>query len=572
MRQAKHKAFFSSKLLASVVLIWFVTGCLVHPEQTSSKTVPKASKKYTLFAGGDTMIARWVHYTAYEKGAAWILEDVRELVGGADIAMTNLECVVSTRGKFFDKGEGRPYLYRARPEMLDILTEAGFDLVVTANNHTMDYGPEALLEEMELLDAVGIAHVGAGLNLKEAATPTYIRVGEVVVAFISIETYFPNCAATADRAGTFHARGTKAILKALEGPIALARRSADLVVFTPHWGKNWTENPPAERIKLAHKIIELGVDAILGHSAHQIHGVEVYKGRPIVYDMGSFLFDTIRQGRLRFSAGFVLEFSREGFSRLSIHPLHLRSSHTVRARGRNLEYIQNLVTKLTRELDPELKLVREGNVITLDFEPQPRLQPRPTIHTPVLETARTVALPEKFRKKKTNVVFEEPPVWTRGFDPVKLKYGVEVIGAQTAEAVRPGRAFTSDVALAVSGPLDGRWIASIKGVERSGDEQFTWEHPFADGGWLPNLWEKDQIVVDQTLVRPPRMPEGTYDLYWRLENRTDKSVLHVLESENSGTDGYVHIGQIIVTKRNIPDGPAGLSWDGHLPNKPREEE
>ena len=517
------------------------------------------------------MIARWVHYSAYEKGAAWMLEDIKGLVSDADIAMTNLECVVSTRGEFFDKAEDRPYLYRARPEMLDILTEAGFDLLVTANNHSMDYGPEALLEEMEFLDAVGIACVGTGRNLKEAATPTYIKVGEIVIAFIGLEDYFPVCAARPDCAGTFHAKGTEAILKALEEPIASATRSADLVVFTPHWGTNWTENPTAERIELAHKIIELGADAILGHSSHQLHGVEVYKGRPIIYDMGSFFFDTVGQGRLRFSAGFVLEFDRTGFRSLSMHPLRLHSSRTVRAIGTDLEYIQNLLLKLTGELDPDLKLLKQGGVISLSLEPEPRLRPRPTTPTRALDTARTVTLPLKFRKRKTNVVFDEPPVWTRSFEPVTLERGVQVIGAHTPQAVRPRTAFTADVALAVSGPLGGPWIASTKGARRGSADQFTWQHPFADGGWLPHLWEKNQIVVDRTLVRPPRLPEGVYDLYWRLENQADKSVLHVLKSGGSDTDGYVHIGEITVTTNSIPKGPAGLSWDGRLPQRPQNE-
>jgi poly-gamma-glutamate capsule biosynthesis protein CapA/YwtB (metallophosphatase superfamily) len=496
-----------------------------------------------------------------------MLEDVRGLVSGADVAMTNLECVVSTGGRYFHKGEGRPYLYRGRPEMLDILTEAGFDLVVTANNHAMDYGPEALLEQMELLDAAGIAYVGTGRNLKEAATPRYIRAGDIIVAFIGLEDHFPVCAARADRAGTFHAKGANAILKTLAGPIASANRNADLVVFTPHWGQNWTENPTAERIELAHRIIELGVDAILGHSSHQIHGIEVYKGRPIVYDMGSFFFDTVGQGRLRFSAGFVLEFDRKGFSKLSIHPLRLHSSRTVRATGMEAEYLRNLLVKLTAELDPELRLVKQENIIALDIEPRPRLRSRQTTLTGVLDTGRTITLPEKFRKRKTDVVLEEPPAWTRGFDPVKLERGVEVIDARTPDAVWPRTAFTADVAMVVSGPLDGRWIPSIKGVGPAGAEQFIWEHPFADGGWLPDLWEKGQIVVDRTLVRPPRLPEATYDLYWRLQNRTDNSILRALESHAAGAYGYVHVGRIIVTTKGIPRGPAGLSWDGRLPQK-----
>lgn len=506
----------------------------------------KNDRVYTLFASGDTMIARWMHYLYYEKGPDYILGEVSKIASKADIAMTNLECVVSTRGDFFDKGEMRPYLYRARPEMLDILTNAGFDLVVTANNHAMDYGPEAITEQMELLDSVGIAQVGSGRNLNEASSPTYIKVNDVIIAFIGMETYFPNCAAQPDRAGIFHARSNEDIIKKLTKPVTEAKRNADIVVFTPHWGRNWTENPTDERIELAYRIIDMGIDAILGHSSHQVHGVEVYKGKPIIYDMGSFLFDRVGQGRMSYSACFILEFSRQGFHRLSIYPLRLYQSRTTIADKSDSDIICNMLIELTRQLNPDSKLTRDGDILRLELSPDKTLNPGVAVPKKLFDTNRTTKLKDTYRLRKTNVVFDEPPYPDKDFVPVQMDSGITIIGTKLPTTVKPRHGFKAEVILKVSKPLQGRWTGCIKAIKLDNADGFIWRYPFSDGGWLPNLWEQGQIVVDKTLVRPPVVTDGEYELYWRLQNSRDQTYIKSIDQDHQHSEGFIQIGKILV--------------------------
>jgi poly-gamma-glutamate capsule biosynthesis protein CapA/YwtB (metallophosphatase superfamily) len=498
----------------------------------------KNDKMYSLFAAGDTMIARWMHYWYYEKGPDFILGEVKEIVSTADIAMTNLECVISTKGDFFDKGESRPYLYRARPEMLDILTNVGFDLVVTANNHAMDYGPQAIMEQMELLNSVGIAQTGSGRNLDEASSPTYLRVDDVVIAFISMETSFPACAAKPDRAGVFHAKGNKDIIKKLVKPIAEAKRNADIVVFTPHWGQNWTENPTSERIKLAHSIIDMGADAILGHSSHQVHGIEVYKEKLIIYDIGSFLFDRVGQGRMSYSACFILEFNRQGFHRVSIHPLRLYKSRTTIAGEKDSDSLCELLVDLTRQLNPDLKLSRDGNVLRLELPSNKTLNSRVTTPNKLFDSNRTTRLQDTYRQRKTNVVFDKPPYPGKDFNPVKMP-----------TTVKPRHGFKAEVLLKVSKPLKGHWTGCIKARKSDNTDGFIWRYPFSDGAWLPCLWEEGQIVIDRTLVRPPLVTEGVYELYWRLENSKDQTYLKPIDKEHQYDEGFIPIGKTLVTSR-----------------------
>jgi poly-gamma-glutamate capsule biosynthesis protein CapA/YwtB (metallophosphatase superfamily) len=515
----------------------------------------KNDKMYTLFAAGDTMIARWMHYWYYEKGPDFMLGEVKEMVSKADIAMTNLECVVSTRGDFFDKGEMRPYLYRARPEMLDILTNAGFDLVVTTNNHSMDYGPEALLEQMELLNSVGIAYVGSGRNLEEASSPTYIRVDNIIIAFIGMETSFPECAAQAQRAGVLHAKGKENIIKELAGPVAEAKRNADIVVFTPHWGRNWTDKPTNERIELAHSIIDMGVDAILGHSSHHVHGIEVYKGKPIIYDMGSFLFDRVGQGRMRYSAGFILEFNQQGFYRISIYPLRLYDCRTTLAEKKDTASFCKLLVNLTRQLNTDLKLTRDGDVLRLELPPGKNLNSRVTPPNKLFDSNRTTKLQDIYRQRKTNVVHDKPPYPSKDFNPVEIESGITVIDAKLPGTVKPRYGFKAEVLLKVSKPLKGRWTGCIKARKSDNTDGFVWRYPFSDGGWLPCLWGEGQVVSDRTFVRPPLITEGVYELYWRLENSDAQTCLIPLDKEYQNDEGFIPIGKISVTSGQVETHP-----------------
>jgi hypothetical protein len=530
-------------------------------------------KEYTLFACGDFCLARWVAATVYSKGPRWPIEEVAPWIRSADVSLVNLECVIATRGYFFDKGEEVPHQYRGRPEMLDVLTEAGVDVATLANNHAMDYGPNALLECKEILNAVGIAPVGAGKNYREASTPTYVKVDDLVIAFIGIDTETPMTAATEKRGGIFCIQGEEAVKKALEPVIAEAKKKADLVVFTPHWGANFTDNPTPARVDLARWVIDQGVDAILGHSAHQLHGIEIYKGRPIVYDMGSFFFDRVTKDRFPLGSGFILKFDREGFKGMTIRPAILEIARTRRAKRKEIKKIQDIIVNLSRELDPNIKFGHDGDALTLSFSPETPATKRTEDPELLHRTGTTRPLPEEIRSRKTSIVLDAPPKWTKGMVPVELENGIRVLGARVPSQVRPNYAFAAEIALQVPDEITiGSWLGFLKAVSRKDKRTFLWAHPIADGGWDPSLWREGQIVVDRTLARPrgvwiyPRhakLTEGMYDLYWGfgpLEHRdAEQDLVPVKNPRPRDKVDYVHIGTIYMTKR-APDGPAGITW------------
>lgn len=579
MKRSAQRTF-----LFCLMLSFCVTSWAAEEKGSTLPTLPKKTKEkkeYTLFACGDFCLARWVAATVYSKGPRWPIEEVAPWIRSADVSLVNLECVLATRGYFFPKGEEMPHQYRGRPEMLDVLTEAGVDVATVANNHAMDYGPDALLECCELLTAAGIAPTGGGKNYRDASTPAYVKVGDLVLAFIGLDTETTMTAATETQGGVFYASGNDAIKKALKPVIAEANRKADLVVFTPHWGKNFTDNPSSDRVELAQWIIDQGVDAILGHSAHQLHGIEIYKGCPIVYDMGSFFFDRVTKYRFPLGAGFILTFDRDGFNGLTLRPAILEINRTRLAKRKEIKKIQDLVINFSKELDPDIEFGYDGDVLTLKFSPNTPSKPRVEIPKKLHITGTTRRLPEEFRNRKTDIVLGTPPKWTKGKTPVELKNGIRVLGARTPGKVWPNYAFAAEIALEVPDEITiGSWLGFLKGVSRDGKREFLWAHPIADSGWDPSLWRKGQIVIDRTLARPrtvwvrPRgkkLTEGVYDLYWGfgpLEHRdAEEDLVLVKNPRPKDKRDYVHIGTIHMTKENVPEGAAGVAWGRLIDNE-----
>ncbi|XAH24538.1 CapA family protein [Xylophilus sp. GW821-FHT01B05] len=273
--------------------------------------------------GGDVNLGRRLHFRLRELGGARQMLGHLAVLREADMRIVNLECVVATEGEQgADKGEGGPYYYRARPEMLAVLTEAAIDVVTTANNHSGDYGPQALMEQRTLLAAAGIAQAGSGSSWDEACAPVVRVAAGVRVAVFSLDATQPQFAADQDHAGTawLAPEDPAAWHKALAPRIAAARRQAHVVLVAVHWGANLAAAPNAQTVALGHAIIDAGADAVLGASAHVLQGIEIYRSRPILYDAGDLLFDAVRTG-LADGGVFTLELTPQGVENVIFTPI-----------------------------------------------------------------------------------------------------------------------------------------------------------------------------------------------------------------------------------------------------------
>jgi poly-gamma-glutamate capsule biosynthesis protein CapA/YwtB (metallophosphatase superfamily) len=297
---------------------------------------------------GDVMLGRLVDRCviqdpSFQPAAVW--GDVLPVLLAADLRLSNLECVIATRGQPWEPAT-KAFHFRASPRAIDMLRAAHIDCVTLANNHALDYGEEALLECLALLHQAGIRHAGAGLTLADALCPALLACPEAHVAVIGLTDNEPAWEATERTPGinyiAYDAQGLEAPYRArLAEVIAHARRQAELVIVSAHVGPNWGQPSPAIRI-LAHQLLDMGADLYWGHSNHTPQGIEIHNQKAILYSSGDFVddyaVDSIERNDLSFL--FLLEFRKTGLASLSLYPVAI-DDFTVRlARGAEVSFLK----------------------------------------------------------------------------------------------------------------------------------------------------------------------------------------------------------------------------------------
>ena len=330
----------------------------VGPEVPSPE--PKVSGPVVAWAG-DVNLGRRQHYRTRELGVENIIK-VQALTE-ADLSIVNLECVVATKGQQgVEKGEGGPYYYRARPEMLRVLAHSKVGVVTTANNHSGDYGPDALLEQLEWLEAAGIGHVGTGRNLQEAFSPVFRRVGDVNLAIFSVDATQPRFAASETKAGGafIGLNNPEDWFSMLKPRIEQARFRAHVVFVAVHWGENFVSEPTPNKIHVGRRIIDAGADAVLGASAHVLQGIEIYRNCPIIHDAGDFLFDSVRKDFAE-SGVFQMELSHNGVELLKFIPVGSGFGFTIHNHGEDAIAASQAYQRLCKKFDTKLLVADSGH-------------------------------------------------------------------------------------------------------------------------------------------------------------------------------------------------------------------
>lgn len=244
-----------------------------------------------LFAG-DVMLGRLVNQVLEDKSPAFPWGDTLGIFKEADLRVCNLECVISDRGvpwAFTPKA----FHFRTGSKNVKCLKAAGIDIVSLANNHILDFEHKALLDTLEILDKEGISRAGAGKDIEEAGKPAFITKDGLTIGFVSFTDNEPDWEATDKTPGTFYVpinrKDRRALL--LFNIIKKAKEKAGLVIASAHWGPNWGYKPAPAHIPFGHELIDSGADIVFGHSCHVFQGIEIYKGRPIIYSAGNFIDD-----------------------------------------------------------------------------------------------------------------------------------------------------------------------------------------------------------------------------------------------------------------------------------------
>ncbi len=236
-------------------------------------------------------------YDATEKDILKCLsEDLINEMNAADIMMLNNEFAYSTRGT---KEQNKSFTFRAAPDRVEILKKMGVDIVSLANNHALDYGPDALLDTFDTLDGAGIDYVGAGNNLDRAKAPVYYTIGDKKIAFIAASrvVFEMDWYASDNGLGMIGTYDPALIVESIKE----AEKNSDFVIMFVHWGIERENYPVDYQRDLARKYIDAGADAVIGCHPHVMQGFEFYQGKPIAYSLGNFWFNknTEKSGLLK---------------------------------------------------------------------------------------------------------------------------------------------------------------------------------------------------------------------------------------------------------------------------------
>ena len=278
-------------LCGDVMLGRGIDQILPHPGDPALREpyVSSASTYVELAEAASGPIPRSVEYD-------YVWGDVLDALRRVDpaVRIINLETSITDSADFAPKG----IHYKMHPANIRVLTVAGIDCCVLANNHVLDWGQAGLLQTLRTLEQSGIRVAGAGGNAEQAAAPASMPLGGqarvLVFAFGARSSGIPRLwAAEHGKPGVNLLRDlSERTVERIAARVQAARRQGDLLVASIHWGGNWGYDIPPEQIAFAHGLIErAGFDVVHGHSSHHAKAIEVHRGRPILYGCGDFLND-----------------------------------------------------------------------------------------------------------------------------------------------------------------------------------------------------------------------------------------------------------------------------------------
>jgi poly-gamma-glutamate capsule biosynthesis protein CapA/YwtB (metallophosphatase superfamily) len=295
---------------------------------------------------GDIMLGRLVNEVLKREPPAYPWGDTFPIFKKADLRICNLECVISDRGSPWNITP-RVFHFRSDAKNIETLKSAGIDAVTLANNHTLDFEYEGMFEMLRILKDAGIYYAGAGADFEKASRPSRFEVSEKKIALISFTDNEPDWEATSEKPGIFYVpidlEDDRA--KRLFEIIKQTRNEVDFLIVSAHWGPNWGDRPRKDQIPFGHRLIDSGADIVFGHSCHIFQGIEIYRGRFILYSTGDFIDDYAVDEKERNDESFIflIETSDNKTLRLWLYPT-LINDYQARLAGRN--EAKKIVTKM----------------------------------------------------------------------------------------------------------------------------------------------------------------------------------------------------------------------------------
>jgi poly-gamma-glutamate synthesis protein (capsule biosynthesis protein) len=258
----------------------------VAPSVPAPTPTPPERGRLIIHGAGDVSLDPGYIPAFQSNGYGYAWSGLGGLFRRDDLTVVNLECPAATGGSIWP---GKQFNFRCDPAALPAMKDAGVEVAHQGNNHAYDYGPEALLESRRNIRRAGMASTGTGKDPDQATQPARFVIKGwriAVVGFDQVLDPQPEEQAQAGHPGTACGHDVDCMVEA----IRRAAATADLVIVVIHWGVELDTAPRAEQIEEGHRFIRAGADVILGHHSHRLQPLETYKGRPIFYGLGNFVW------------------------------------------------------------------------------------------------------------------------------------------------------------------------------------------------------------------------------------------------------------------------------------------
>jgi len=313
----------------------------------------RSTQRFSILFVGDILLANEAEKHIHKKGIEYPFWKIKEELLKYDFIFANMESPITKRGTPLVE---KPYIFRVKPEDAVCLKDLKIDAVSISNNHLMDYNIEGMVDTIAALDRLNIRHTGGGMNLDEARRPVMLKYGDTTIVILAYCNRPPE-----EYYATDSLPGIAPLdLNLIREDIAAYRLRNNRIIISLHWGIEQTHVPQKEQIATAHDIIDAGADAIIGHHPHWPQGIEIYRGRPIVYSLGNFINGYINPvERDNIAVGFY--YNNGTLETIKVIPLAGRNRQ-IRFQpfvltGRQADGFLNLMRNLSRGLKTEMKIL-----------------------------------------------------------------------------------------------------------------------------------------------------------------------------------------------------------------------
>jgi poly-gamma-glutamate capsule biosynthesis protein CapA/YwtB (metallophosphatase superfamily) len=323
----------------------------------NAEKVQNEPKRINITAVGDILLGRGVgsRLKSQDRDYKYPFENVAELLKTGDVIFGNLEePITDSDYSLTDIDNEGKYVLKNSLEAFQSIKYAGFNLLNLANNHILDYYEKGLEDTLKILDDSGIAHSGAGRNIDQAREPAIIEKNGLKVGMVSYtdmsEVVYKGeptlrFMAEKDRYGV-----APRTFEYIKEDIHKLRGKVDIIIVSLHWGVEESFDILPEQVEFAHGLLDSGADMIIGHHPHQFQGIEIYKGKPIFYSMGNFIFD---QNDPENQESFIIKMEYEGSKLKGLNAFPVRTINKTQILPQKGEEAYSL---LKREIELSTKL------------------------------------------------------------------------------------------------------------------------------------------------------------------------------------------------------------------------